>query len=160
MWDNKEDGDGNVWLKEHRPNLADKWWTEYYWKAIRNPAWNMRYVRWCSLSALPEHVTDIRFEGNTFHKSFRYSHASMATKTVVRERIWFKFSAVVDGKRRYCEFELVPISATESRAKYKGWKFYPHLYLDKYWLERIANEGWPRYKDRLVYTNSNRVQEM
>lgn len=160
IWDNLEDGDGNKWLREHRPHLADKWWTEFYWKALRNPAWNMRYVNSLSLSALPEDLSDIRFEGNTHHKGFQWSFASGEQGKVVRERVWFKFSAVVAGKRRYCEFECVPINDTESRARFKGWKFYPHLYLDPYWTDRIKESGLPPYKDRVVYTNSNRVQEM
>lgn len=159
VWDNEEDGDGSEWLAANRPKLAGKWWSSYYWYAIRNPAWNMRYVSWCSISTLPQDVSDIRFEGNTHHKTFSYSMASMDSGTIVRERIWYKFSAVVGGKRRYSEFEMVPISDTECKATLSGWKFYPHLYLDTYWLEHIETNGWPRYKDRAVYVHSNRTQK-
>lgn len=168
IWDNEEDGfDGNKtnWLKENRPELNGKWWSSYNWCALRNPAFNTRYWKYTSLSALPEHVSDIRFDGNTYNKDYRYSFAGSELNNKypgreidlpVRERIWFKFSAVVDGKRRYCEYEMKPISDTESRETLKGWKFYPNYYLDPWWVSQIKKDGWPAYKNRLVYTMMNK----
>lgn len=158
-WDNEEDGyTGNKrnWLMDNRPNLNGKWWSSYNWSALRNMAWNARYHPKCSISALGEDVTEIRFEGNTHNKDYRYSLASYKAGKVIRERIWFKFSAIVDGKRRYCEYEMVPINDTESRETLTGWKFYPNFYLEHYWVEKIKREGWPDYKDRLIYTMMNK----
>ncbi len=159
VWDNEEDGFyGNKrnWLKENRPNLDGKWWSSYNWCALRNPAFNTRYWKHTSLSCLPEDVSDIRFEGNTYNKDYRYSFAAQEAGHAVRERIWFKFSAVVDGKRRYCEYEMKPISATESRETFRGWKFYPNHHLDAWWIEKIKKDGWPKYKDRIIYTVMNK----
>lgn len=51
---------------------------------------------------------------------------------------------------------MKPISDTESRETFKGWKFYPNHHLDPWWIGQIKKNGWPEYKDRIIYTIINK----
>ena len=117
-------------------------WDHYVWSAFRNPAYNLRYAKWFSVDVSKSSIPS--FKGNTYHKSYDHSFDK------VRKKIWFVFSLKTQDKELTCRFIKIPIGKYDLKLLV-GWKLYPGYYLDSYWLNRIANSGWPSFKDRAVF---------
>lgn len=130
------------------------WTVRWCW---RNQAFNHRYNDKCSICVNPNLEPTfkiISIEGNTYHHEQRYSFEPNKI-----EKKWYKFVFEVKGKRYTSEFSLTPLNSEEYTYKRKGLKVYPCFYFDKWWIDKIKNEGWPKYKDRAVYSSIKRVRK-
>lgn len=153
-FDNEEDGywgDKLGWYSNYLGRDLNVW-DHYIWCAWRNPVFNLRYVPWFSCDT--EQASQIRFEGNTYNKRYEWSLDKE------RKHIWFNFSCMAEGKRRKMKFHLIPITKKYSLKFIMGWKFYPRHYLEPVWIKRIAEEGFPQYKDRAIYTLGLSLKKM
>lgn len=163
--DNDEDGftgDKRGWYSNYlgvdiqSKSLIYRWYRSMRW-CWRNLAFNHRYNDKCSICVNPLIEPSFKIftiEGNTYHHEQRYSFEPDKI-----EKKWYKFIFEVKGKRYTSEFSLTPLNSEEYIYKRKGLKVYPCFYFDKWWTGKIKKEGWPKYKDRAVYSSIKRVRK-
>lgn len=140
-FDNDEDGYNGDKHKFYSNHLGRKpnWLDCYVWTALRNPAYNLRYVNFFSRDVTDNKVKS--FRGNTYAKGYFHSFDKL------RKAVWFYFN--YDGLR--CFFYQRPVTKKRSFRLFVGWKLYPDLYLSNYWMNRIKEKGWPKHKERAVF---------
>lgn len=155
IWGNKEDGyngDKLKWYSKYLGRSVTRW-DAYVWSAWRNPAYNLRHVPWFSCDA--QNITDIDFKGNTWHKGYQYSFDKK------RKTVWYRFNCKSEDKKRNGYFLLIPLPFFKiSIYIVLGWKIYPHLHLDPYWIERVKKEGYPIHKKRAVFVINMRLKKI
>jgi len=142
-FDNDEDGfDGSKlgWYDEYLgvdiSSLAwhKRAWIAYKW-SMRNPCFNLRKHPLVGVDV----TSPVRMEysGNTFFHSRDWTYTKEPNQT-----LWYKLSANYNGKRYTSRFYLIPVGKYDLYLRF-GLKIYPRHYFDKYWIDRIKNDGWP-----------------
>ena len=150
-YDNEEDGfdgDKRGWYSDYlktdiKSNKLKRWFYSVLW-CYRNLAFNSRYHPKCSVDVTQP--KNIRFKGNTHHHEVKWS-----LEPEVKETKWYKFTANFEGKDYTTRFWLIPLGNKWIYIRF-GLKVYPFYYLDDRWLSRIEKDGWPKHKDKGVFT--------
>ena len=149
-FDNEEDGfDGGkgkfygeyLGLDIRSQHWLKRAWIAYKWSAWRNPCFNLRYHPLVGVDIT--NPSNIKFEGNTYHHEQQWSFEPNKY-----ELKWYKVKANYDGKIKSSWFYLIPIFGDKYLYIRFGLKIYPANYFDKFWLNKIEKEGWPKFKDR------------
>ena len=160
-FDNDEegfDGDDVGWYSKYLGKSIDKdkWlhrtYISYKWSALRNPCYNLRYHPWLSVDV--QSPVDMKYRGNTyFHtRGWHYDKDYKGT-------LWYWITAKYEGNTHHSMFFLIPIVFTSKSLYFRiGLKIYPRHYFDKYWLDRIKKEGWPKNKEKGVPAISIRLR--
>ena len=107
------------------------WWQSYKWCAIRNPAWNARYLPFVSTSVDVKDVTASYHKGNATNVN--------KSSTV---NLWYDFQFInKDGYFR-AKYRHTRLFKNYFLHRRWGWKVYPDLF---------GNKSTPAFKDRSVY---------
>lgn len=158
-FDNDEDGfDGDSlgWYSDYKgvdirnSHGLKRWWYSYLWSVWRNPCFNLRYHPKISYDVTsPENID---YKGNTYHHNREWSYTKDKSATLK-----YKMTAEYNGRKATSHFYLIPFMGKDIYIRF-GLKIYPRHYFESYWIDKIKEEGFPKFKDRGLYAFTIRVK--